>query len=249
MLLCMDFDGVVANGANECLIVSWLAFHENPVPVEPGLILEEIPIEIKRKFLYLRNYVRHDGHFIVPYMDIGDIKCQEEFEEVYVGIGRNLVEKFSRLFQDIREEIRSRYADEWFGFHVFYPKIKRIFDQGHDIHIVSGKDTESIRAILERESIVFDPEKVHGGLRSKATVLKTLYLSSKNERQDMLFIDDNLPNVIESRSLGIPTVWADWGFNTPEHLKLAKIHEIKATGLNEFLELARLKAETTSTLD
>ena len=249
MLLCMDFDGVVVDGSNECLIVSWLAFHNKGVPKDPTMVLDGIPSTLSMKFNNLRNYVRHDGHFIVPYLFNGDLKIgnQEDFDQVFSSIKPSIIQEFSRVFQSIRRKIRQDHAGAWFSYHNFYPNIRTVFNQGHDIHIVSGKDTPSIQAILEKNNIFLGRDKIHGGLRTKISVLKSLYQDSLSQHGDMIFIDDNLPNVLESSALGIRTLWADWGFNTVEHLRTAKMHAIKATTLSEFINLTQTKKNSVET--
>ena len=51
----------------------------------------------------------------------------------------------------------------------------------------------------------------------------------------MIFCDDNLPNVIESRNLGVKTYWAGWGYHTEEHLQIAYKEAIEPTSLSQFL--------------
>jgi FMN phosphatase YigB (HAD superfamily) len=65
------------------------------------------------------------------------------------------------------------------------------------------------------------------------TLLKSIAFD-KNE--DILFIDDNIQNVIDALDHGIQSFWANWGYNIPEH----KLMALKK-GINELDTEALLK--------
>ena len=237
MYLCLDFDGVIADGADECLIVSWLSWHERSIPNKPEQLLDSISADFRLHFKKLRCYVRHDEHFIAPYIIpvTNNIHSQQEFDSSFAGFDLALVKDFSQRFVQTRSNLRNSRADAWLALHSLYPGIKNIFKSAHKIFIVSGKDTESIIAICKDNNINIDKNQVFGGLSNKTEILKILFTQSKDNKCKMIFCDDNLPNVIESRNLGVKTYWAGWGYHTEEHLQIAYKEAIELTSLSQFL--------------
>lgn len=237
MYLCIDFDGVIADGVNECLIVSWLAWHSKKIPDNLQGLLESIPAEFQNNFRKLRNYVRFDAHFMAPHLISTEAKInsQRDFDETFATLDGDLTRQFTSRFQNTRNTLRTYHTDEWLAFHTVYPGMQSIFDNDHKIFIISGKDANSISAICQTNNIQINNENIYGGLMSKKEVLSALLARSKNENHQIIFCDDNLPNVIESKTLGINTYWAGWGYHSEEHVELAKKESIHSTSLSQFL--------------
>lgn len=241
MYLCVDFDGVIADGANECLIVSWLAWHNKNSPNNLRELLESIPAEFKKSFRHLRNYVRFDAHFIAPYLisTADKINSQSDFDTSFAKFNDDQVEYFTYKFKTIRKTLRTHHSEEWVAFHTIYPGMQSLFETDHEIFIVSGKDADSISSICQKSNIQINSENIFGGLTSKTEVLNALLARSKPGHHQMIFCDDNLPNVIDSKALGINTYWADWGYHSEEHVELAKQESIHSTSLEQFLSMVK----------
>lgn len=120
--------------------------------------------------------------------------------------------------------------------HGLYSGIEAVFDSNQQLFIVSGKNKESICAICDENKISISPDNVFGGLKSKVEMLKSLYKQANEQKVPMVFCDDNLPNVLESKSLGISTIWARWGYKIQEHLDTVKNKSIDAHTVPEFLK-------------
>ena len=241
MYLCLDFDGVIADGIDECLVVSWLAWHNKTIPECPQNLLDSIPAKFRQEFNRLRSYVRHDEHFMAPFAisTSNQLRSQRDFDSVFSTLDDDLIKQFTTKFQKTRMKLRHIHPDEWLAFHTLYAGIQSLFMAGHTIFIVSGKDTESIHEICKTNNIQIEKNKIFGGLKSKTEVLQTLFTQSKINKVRMIFCDDNLPNVISSKALGIKTYWARWGYHTEEHLEIAKNKSIDSASLDLFLSIAR----------
>jgi len=140
MIVALDFDGVIFDGTNECLLIAWNVFKKNRVKDFNIEVFDKIPTKFNILFKKLRNFVRHDGHFLVP----------------------------------------------------FYIK-----------------------------------EKMQGGMSSKVLSLEAMKSEAISRGQKILFIDDNIDNVIESINIGVDSFWATWGYHTAEHINKAKQFLIK----------------------
>ncbi len=240
MFLCLDFDGVVVDGANECLIVSWLAWNKQEIPDIPEAVLKQIPTSFKEMFKLQRNYIRFDGHFIVPYVlnenSENIINGQSGFEKAFSKIKKEAIDSFTVAFQETRRKLRSKNPDAWFNLHTVYPGIKTVFNSNKEIFIISGKDKDSIRAICDKNNLLINSNNIWGSLKSKIEVLEMLFKQAKEKNSSMVFCDDNLPNILESKILGISTIWAGWGYNTQEHIDIAKEKSIIAYTVTDFIK-------------
>ena len=67
-VIALDFDGVICDGLDECLLVSWLSFADRVQPSDGIPLLDTIPSSFKDRFARCRNFVRHSGHFIIPFL-------------------------------------------------------------------------------------------------------------------------------------------------------------------------------------
>ncbi|HHM1138577.1 TPA: hypothetical protein ACRGQ0_005580, partial [Klebsiella pneumoniae] len=56
---------------------------------------------------------------------------------------------------------------------------------------------------------------------------------------DILFIDDNIQNVIDALDHGIQSFWANWGYNIPEHKLMALQKGINELDTEDLLKLVK----------
>lgn len=239
MLLALDFDGVVIDGADECLLVAWNVFHNNPVNEFNNEKLLAIPSEFKSMFRKYRSYIRHDGHFIVPfYNNPGELITSNSFTEAYDLIPSDIRDEFRQKFIMYRDKARQAFPKFWAKLHSPLIDIARLFGLGHEIKIVSGKDSQSITTILEQQGVNMASVDIYGRMVNKSETLKKIKSESDSKNTKMIFVDDNIENVIEAKKLGINTFWANWGYRSPEHQNIALSHtvtEISSQALFEFL--------------
>ncbi|CDG21511.1 protein of unknown function [Xenorhabdus poinarii G6] len=96
---------------------------------------------------------------------------------------------------------------------------------------------------MNTEFIAIEPKKVHGRMINKYTVLNSIKYDSDKNKKGLVFVDDNLNNVIDASKLGIQSLWAFWGFHTPDHVKDAEKLSIKAINNQELLNFIKLSKE------
>ncbi|MBK0032575.1 hypothetical protein IBT47_09790 [Erwinia sp. S43] len=241
MLLALDFDGVVVDGIDECLLVAWNVFHDNPADYFNRETLRSIPEKFKDGFKLLRSYVRHDGHFIVPFHGGGAAPTNSRsFAESYETIPSDIRHEFRQAFVAYREAARRSHPAFWAELHVPLIDIERLFSVGHEVRIVSGKDTPSICSILRQHGVNLAEAHVFGRMTDKREVLAQLKKEADDKGQSMTFLDDNIENVVEAKQLGIGinALWANWGCRSPDHQAVAlanAVTEVTADSLFDFL--------------
>ncbi len=227
----LDFDGVVCDGLEECALTAWITFNRPPKAKWTIETLRRIPVPFKARFRHARSFVRHDGHFLVPFTTDAAFTSASQFEAYYTTLPEPMRDDFRHRFRQVREHLREQHYDEWIALHSVYPQVVAALHRMADFHIVSGKDAASIRSILASSGVVVPGERIHGGQTEKVSVLLKLKEAAAASQQCLTFCDDNLTNVLEARAAGIPAVWAGWGYHTPDDIAEAGRRSVCSLGL------------------
>lgn len=240
MVIALDFDGVVVDSIDECLLVSWNTFNRKGYQKFNKDALVSIPDTFREKFRYCRNYMRHDGHFIVPYYLNDEVfVSKDSFENVYSKIPQPDKDNFRKLFMEYRDNVRNTYPKIWGSLHKVLIDINSLLSTEDEVIIVSGKDSDSIHFLLRMMGIKFPISKIYGRMINKSEILKEIKNKAYMRREPFIFIDDNLDNVKEAINSDIPSIWAVWGYNTKEQFseaKQLKIPSLKKKDLNDFIK-------------
>ncbi|MDE1482962.1 hypothetical protein [Xenorhabdus bovienii] len=240
MIIALDFDGVVVDAIDECLLVSWNTFNGKGYQQFNKNTLESIPKSFREKFRNYRSYVRHDGHFIVPYYLNDEIFLNKDsFENVYSRISISDKDRFRNSFIEYRNKVRNTYPRVWTSLHKFLMDIESLLNSGDEFIIVSGKDSSSIHFLLCMIGVEFPISKIYGRMTNKSETLKSINNKAYMQGEKFIFIDDNLDNVKEAINYDIPSVWAEWGYNTKEQFceaKQLKIPSLKQKDLSDFIK-------------
>ena len=141
MLIAMDFDGVVVDGVDECMLITWNVLHDRPLSDFNQDVLQNIPRLMAKRFRKLRNFVRHDGHFIASFTEFGNEAIDNDrFTAIYESIPTEDKKIFRDKFIHYRKLARSLYPDFWAELHRPLLDVSNLFETANDIYIVSGKD-------------------------------------------------------------------------------------------------------------
>jgi phosphoglycolate phosphatase-like HAD superfamily hydrolase len=236
-VFAVDFDGVVADGLDECLLTAWVAYRNLPLSRYNEFTLDVVPAELRDRFRRLRGCVRHDGHFLVPFLWDDPPATVSEFEDRYASLSESRRDSFRQAFANTRDKARSWKRDLWLRLNRVHEALLPGLRSDADISIVSGKDTGSIAEILAAHSVTIDPARIHGSLDDKGPVLRRLQAAADRRSRRLLFCDDNAQNVIDARASGIRALWADWGYSTADQRALVAESRIPRVSLGELAEL------------
>ncbi|MEQ1977439.1 hypothetical protein [Xenorhabdus sp. SGI240] len=184
MVIALDFDGVIVDSIDECLLVSWNVINGNGHQQFSKDTLKSIPPDFIKSFRNYRCYMRHDGHFIVPYyLKDSDIETKSSFEKIYSKIPQIDKDNFRNMFREYRNNVRDIYPEIWTSLHKFLVDINDILKITNTISIVSGKDLGSIHFLLRRMGIEFPASKIYGGMTSKFELLKTIQNEARIQKK------------------------------------------------------------------
>src|SRR5215831_15455091 len=122
--VALDFDGVICDGVAECLLVAWLAYADRTQASDGIALLETIPSSFKDRFANCRNFVRHSGHFIVPFLFDTGFETQADFDAAYQSVETGKLEAFLQRFEACRKRLRRDRPEQWLALHTLYPGVK-----------------------------------------------------------------------------------------------------------------------------
>jgi FMN phosphatase YigB (HAD superfamily) len=236
-VLALDFDGLLCDGLNECVLVTWNGYHGMHLIDFSDEGLARIPIWFIERFKNCRNFAKHLGHFFVPFLErAASIRNQQDFEEVYQSIRSADIQEFVKKVSSYRNWARQEKTEEWLRYHQLYPGMAEFLASVTlPTYIVTAKDANSVIAILKHNGFHLEKRYIFGELQSKIAALREIEHLENIESKDIHFYDDNLPNVMEARQSGYHAIWAIWGYNTEDHFNTASRYNIPSVDLKAFL--------------
>jgi len=242
-ILALDFDGVIADSINECLVVghnSFAAFEGRDDKIDELRVLDEqLVAESKR----LRDFIRSGEDYV--YIDLAvrekaDIQNQADFDR--------FTEKFSDLrptFFDIFYRERERFSNEqrqkWIQLNPLYPGMKEFlhrFSPKEHLFIITTKKTFFVDLILSAHKINLPEAHLFHANSSlpKKMIISDLMKAHSIDPHHFYFVDDQVDTLLKVRDAGVHCVFAEWGYNNVEQKEKALQAGVMCMTLNEFYE-------------
>jgi len=214
-VIVFDFDGVLCDSIEECMIVSYNAYWNNE-----SIETENIDILQTKYFHKYRSLVRPAGEYFIlweSYYNNRDFKAAsyEDMVEAY----SSEISLFQEKFFNYRKELKNN-IDFWLSLHRPYPNaLKFLNEQNVYIYILTNKDRDSVEKISTAH-----------GYRKKITEIFSKDISSDkyllfnrlivnhqkiNRSSHYYFIDDNIENLRDVSRVDykyISCLLAKWGY-------------------------------------
>ncbi|CAA0130406.1 Uncharacterised protein [Mycolicibacterium vanbaalenii] len=240
MIIALDFDGVICDGLLECAAVTWYAGHLDHCIPPLAEAVESLPQEYIDRFRSVRNYSRTLTDFMVANHTTSPVRDRQEFDRVRNATPAQMLDAEAAIGEQIRTRWRTGDFTSWMTQHTLYPGIHEFIARTpHEIAIVSAKDPASISAILTHHGLAGAVSRIHGSCTDKNQVLRHLVKSSP-----VLFIDDNLANVMAAETLPLTAMWAEWGYRTIEDEAVAASAGTTSVTLNGINDVAHATYES-----
>lgn len=223
--LLWDFDGVITDSMEECLLVSYNALISLTDKKSLDKIdrVEQIPKEIQYEFKRTRGYVRLAGEYFILFQAILDnnpINSWADFNNYLAKYGE-IIPKFNNLFYVARKKLRFADPKYWNSLHNIYPWVRKSWEclGGYfDFFVVSNKDAESIKLVMEHGEIPLEGSKIFGKefSLSKKEIVAHILKSTHGNKHNFLFIDDNYYHLLDVAETGVRLYFATWGYGKIE---------------------------------
>jgi phosphoglycolate phosphatase-like HAD superfamily hydrolase len=214
-VLALDFDGVICDSWRECAFITWAGQHGWAPSEFAASAFPAIPGAFIQRFLALRGYARHLGHFLVPVLPGSErISCRADFDLYYAGLAPEEVATFVERALRFRASVQNRRWKQWLAFHVLYEGVSELLSPLSDrLYIVTARDRQLVRELLATHGIAVQPERIYSERCSKSAALRDI---QAREHAGVYFVDDDLDDVVAAQRDGYRAVWALWGYSAPE---------------------------------
>ncbi|WP_007516822.1 HAD family hydrolase [Pseudofrankia saprophytica] len=237
-MLFLDFDGVICDAFTECAVVAWHGHHRAPDGPPPELDATILPARFVDDFRRIRPYARTLGGFLVAHHpDVDAVDSQDGYEMLLATFSADDVAGFERRAGAVRTRLRLTAPRRWLEAHRVYPQVGAAIAR-HDgrVVVVTAKDAVSAGRILAHHGLREHVADIIGDCVDKPAAINAARARAGHPAR-VLFVDDNLGNVVAAVRAGVPSLWARWGYHTAEQLRLADRDGVTPIELAELAEL------------
>ena len=214
-MIFLDFDGVLADSAQECYTVVSNLFAENS-------------FEIKNKFLQNRYLVKEPYGFYILFKLLLDGNNNRDIKTIYKKKYENISNlnklKYTNNFFKKREElIKKEGLDCWCQLNpptkFFVKFMKYNSNKSKDFIIVSTKNSDEIDIWVKYYKM--NPHSIYGNesyvhSKNKFSLIKNV--CNFDDNQSNYFVDDNYEHITGNDWISINCIplYAKWGYNNSD---------------------------------
>ncbi len=244
-VIAFDFDGVIADSENECYLISLPAFRQL------GETIGDTK-RIREQFRKARPYVKHaDDYYTIltilqnPKADFDRISFSTFAAEMRKNAKRG--KEFHRRFYEERGKLQ-RNMKQWISLNPPFegmPKIIRKLMKEFTIVIVTAKDKKATQLLLKSYGLNINEENILPKEFSMDKKDHMKFISKKfgAHLDEIVFIEDNLGQLLNIKGLGVKMVMVDWGYSTKQQRDKAKSLGIKVVTKKKFEEVIKQTAD------
>ncbi len=242
-IIAFDFDGVICDSTEECLVTgynAWLAYNgRGEFIYDP----EQVPSDLAKYFRFRKGYVRTAGQYFAIFYSASDrsIKDDRDFEQICLRHMRQ-IKYFEALFFSVRDKLREHDVEYWISLHRLYEGVRENFKKLlklTEVFIVTGKDKRSVDIFLRHNRIVFSGSKIFDkeAADNKLVALDRISNITHKDADEIIFIDDNIKHLLGPKKQGYIVYLAKWGYGLPHDIILAKQKKIPVISLEDWTDV------------
>ena len=246
-ILALDFDGVIVNSIEECLVVGY-----NSLQKHLGLSgfinrLNELNKEQITASKQMRNFIRHSEDYVYIFYALqrgAGIRNQSEFDN-FLKRHADLKDSFHKIFYRERSQLLATERQRWLELNPLYPGMGdfiRTYRYPERLVIITTKRAEFVVATLTAEDIGFPTANLFSADQghSKSVLIAELLSSRAIQPQELHFIDDQVDTLITAKPLRVNLYLARWGYTNEDQVRLAEREKIPVLSRNEFFNHFRI---------
>lgn len=211
--LALDFDGVICNSIDECLLTSYNAYHEKNYTELNGFSQR-----FKEFFYRYRHLVRPAGEYFLLYKafyeQIEPLRHETFFE--LKDQNQEHISEFSNRFFTERTTLKDDRAN-WLSLHSIYPHVSEFLTTyDHKFFVVTTKDRDSVNRLMEYFGLAGKVKEIYSKeISEKKDQLFTRLLleySGAIQPRDIKFVDDSEWHLADLQHMGMNLFFAEWGY-------------------------------------
>ena len=243
-ILALDFDGVVIDSIEECLVVSYnaLAIHRG----RPDRIsnLSELDLKIVKEARRIRNFIRHGQDYVFIQLALEQkvtIENQPDFDR-FLEAHKSLNADFREIFYGERARFLEDKPEQWLTLNPFYAGMQEFLENFQPkklLYIITTKLKENVLAIIDAARIDILPEHIHSADSdlTKTEIIQNLLNEKQISPERLHFIDDQVDMLIKAQRIGVNLYLAGWGYNNTRQIQRARENDLELLLLTDFYRL------------
>lgn len=239
-LLCLDFDGVICNSVNECMLITFNAYFGTR-----HALLDTLPTAYCEIFRRHRYLVRDPGEYylLANMYQHGEYADSSSFGKL-LHREASACEAFKPKFFSARRTLRSGQPQAWLALHPPYIEAVEFLKRNDvPVCIVTTKDEESVKLLLREYGVLHRVRHVYGQeslarLGGKADAIRDACRQAGVNTAEARYLDDHLQHLADVRPTGVDLWYATWGYTDPEASRIPDY--IRPVPLDRIQELAQV---------
>ncbi len=219
-IIALDFDGVICDSIDECLVTAWNAYLSMNGKLANNSTPDQLPRDFVDTFYKLRYLVRPSGEYgiLIDAIQQGITELSEvAFQQMCNG-RIDFMSAYERQFYVERNRYRDTDWDGWIKLHRRYDESLagwQELSQQVSLYIVTKKDLESIRRFNREWSLGLIEDRIYARdceLSKSDAILEIIRLNNTTPDR-VYFIDDHPGHLREVAPTGVNCRWASWGYH------------------------------------
>jgi len=243
--IVFDFDGVVCESTDECMVSSWNAWENWQSRDAFRKNLDDFSADEQQAFRKVRPRVRGAGEYYILRRAFDEnipIENQQVYDDLVTQWAEHL-DDFKAVFFNMRNRLRKENLDDWIDLHPVYENVIDVMKTLNDenrLFVATLKDAESVRLILNKQGVHIADDHLldQSQIKTKLQALDHFRKQINCEKQGLIFIDDNVTHLLEPHAAGYPVYLTTWGSEMDEYLQIAKDNRIPL--LDDVRQLMRI---------
>tara|TARA_Y100000590_G_C15711837_1_gene1010527 strand:+ start:434 stop:1183 length:750 start_codon:yes stop_codon:yes gene_type:complete len=232
--IVFDFDGVVCDSTDECMVTAWNAWEKFNNRSRFRLGLENFNKTELISFRSLRPYVRGASEYYVLMRSIEskiNISNQNDFDYLKNKWEHDF-DNFKKIFFEQRESLRKKNINYWIDLHIIFDdvikKMKKLSNEKR-LLIATLKDKKSVILILKKYGLSIGENDIldQSEITTKLEALNHFVSEKEISKEDLCFIDDNITHLIQPHQNNYKVFLSNWGNTLNEHKEKAIKNNIK----------------------
>ena len=242
-IIALDFDGVICDSIDECLLVSYFAF--NNISSILKINFSDINKNLISSFRKYRFIVGPAKDFFFLWKSlIANTSSPDNVINDFLKLQKlekNLELPFVKKFYSLRKDLKNNNFHYWLSLNPIFAKVKNFLLEfsNKNLFIITAKDYQSVDDIMKANDIEINSNHIYGIEidLDKRNLFKKMINDFSLNKEDILFIDDNISNLMKVKKIGILGYLATWGYNSSSDYNKAQNNNIPSLKLDDLYSI------------
>jgi len=212
IIYIFDFDGVLCDSINECMLTSYNAYKNTQL-----LYIDEIPEDFRNYFYKYRYYVKPAKEYL--------ILCEAYYKKINLSVSifnemKILYKEKMIIFEKhffSQRKFMQKNKKLWLSYHKMYNHSENFVSQlSSKFYIITNKDYDSVKILSkhfrfnDKIKKIFSKELSNDKKILFQHFFDTVFIEKKETR--IIFVDDNEEHLVRLKFFPIELYFAKWGY-------------------------------------